>query len=105
MQSPLFIPKKCAADFLLLVIHVMGFPQLKRIMKLNPTLKISLVLFLLAVAVILVFQNREVVTTRFLFATISMPRAMLLTLVFSMGVLFGSLLTLLLIRQKKKTAV
>jgi uncharacterized integral membrane protein len=47
---------------------------------------------LLLIAIIVVFQNREMVDTKFLFATLSMPRALLLLLTLAVGVVLGLLL-------------
>ncbi len=47
---------------------------------------------LLVLVIIIVFQNTEVVETRLLFATLSMPRALLLGLTLLIGVVIGLIL-------------
>ncbi len=49
------------------------------------------ILFLTLVVVVVVFQNRETVETKFLFSTIVMPRAALLFVTFSIGAFTGAL--------------
>jgi len=48
---------------------------------------------LLIVAIIIVFQNTETVETKLLFATLSMPRALLLVLTLLVGVVIGLVLS------------
>ena len=55
-----------------------------------------------AVVVVLALQNTETVETKLLFATVSMPRAMLLFATFLVGVGCGFLLALAQARRKKK---
>ncbi len=57
---------------------------------------------LLAVVVIVVFQNTEVVETKLLLVTISMPRALLLFLTLLIGVIIGLLLGTKLGRPPKR---
>lgn len=51
--------------------------------------KLTLVSVLTVVAIIVILQNTEPVETRLLFATVSMPRAVLLLLVLALGFLLG----------------
>lgn len=57
--------------------------------RLNPRIIAAVVL--LALVVVLVLQNTEPVETRFLFATVSMPRALLLVLTLLVGFALGLL--------------
>ena len=47
---------------------------------------------LLVVIIIVVFQNTETVETKILFATLSMPRALLLVMTLLIGVVIGLIL-------------
>jgi len=62
-----------------------------------------LVLFLLlaAVAAILIFQNAEVVSLKFLFWQISMSQVILMPIVFGLGFIMG-IIALLLWKRKKR---
>jgi uncharacterized integral membrane protein len=53
-------------------------------------------------AVILVFQNRDPVETHLLWATVEMPRAVLLLATFLLGVIVGLLAAFMWKRQKDK---
>ena len=57
-------------------------------------LKISVAVILLLLVLIVVFQNREPVETKFLFASVIMPRAALLTVTMLIGIAVGMLLSL-----------
>ena len=57
-------------------------------------LKISVAVVLILLVLIVVFQNREPVETKFLFASITMPRAALLTVTTFIGIAVGMLLSL-----------
>ncbi len=51
-------------------------------------------LVLLAAVIILVFQNTQAVETKFLFMTMTMPRAALLAITMLIGIFIGILITL-----------
>jgi uncharacterized integral membrane protein len=55
---------------------------------------VSLAVVLVLLVLIVVFQNREPVETKFLFASITMPRAALLTVTMLIGIAVGMLLSL-----------
>jgi uncharacterized integral membrane protein len=56
--------------------------------------KLWTALVLIVLILVVVFQNRDPVATRFLFATIIMPRAALLTITLLIGVAIGILVSL-----------
>ena len=68
----------------------------------NPTKRIAVGLLLL-VAVIVALQNTEEVQTRILFASITMPRALLLLVTLTAGFLAGAATGARLARPKKPT--
>jgi uncharacterized integral membrane protein len=51
-------------------------------------------LVLLAIVLIVVFQNTQVVETKFLFMTMTMPRAALLAITMLIGIFIGILISL-----------
>lgn len=57
----------------------------------RPHPRIIVAVVLLALVVIVVLQNTEPVATRFLFATVTMPRALLLVLALLVGFALGLL--------------
>ncbi len=59
---------------------------------------------LLVLGIIVVIQNTETVETRLLFATVTMPRALLLGLTLVMGIVIGLLLGLRLRKPSNKGA-
>ena len=63
-----------------------------------------LVLFLLlaAVAAILIFQNAEVVSLKFLFWQISMSQVILMPIVFGLGFIMGVIVFLVWKRKKRE---
>lgn len=65
------------------------------------TLKIVLLLALVAVLVIVVFQNTATVETKFLWITTEAPAIMLILLTATVGFFLGLLVALLLGREKK----
>ena len=65
-------------------------------------IKLWAALVLVALILVVVFQNREPVATRFLFATIIMPRAALLSITLLIGVAVGMLVSLSLSTPRKK---
>lgn len=60
---------------------------------------------LAVLVVIVVLQNTETVETRLLFATVSMPRAVLLLTTVLIGFFMGVLTALLLMRQRERPRV
>jgi len=66
--------------------------------------KLILVLFLVAVTLIVVFQNTESVETKFLFLTVTMPRAALLAITGLIGVAVGIVIALGLAKKRTKKA-
>jgi uncharacterized integral membrane protein len=64
-------------------------------------IKIAALGFIAIAALVVFFQNTETVTTRFLFATVEMPRALLLILTFAAGVVVG-LIVATYTRMRKK---
>jgi uncharacterized integral membrane protein len=67
-----------------------------------PSLRVIGVVVLGILAVILVFQNRDPVETHLLWATVEMPRAVLLLTTFLLGVIVGLLAAFMWKRQKDK---
>lgn len=63
--------------------------------------KLITAVVLVVLTVIVVLQNTAPVETRILFMTMEMPRAALLALTLLIGMLTGSLLTLVVIRHEK----
>jgi uncharacterized integral membrane protein len=61
---------------------------------LRTRIKLAVAAVLVVLMIIVVLQNTEIVHTKVLFGTISMPRAMLLAFAFAAGALAGSLLCL-----------
>ena len=55
-------------------------------------MRLALVAALIGLAAIVVLQNTETVETKLLFATLSMPRALLLAVTLGLGILIGLLL-------------
>ena len=64
--------------------------------------KLALVVILTLLAVILILQNTAPVETRILFATITMPRAVLLIITWLGGVAVGLLAALSIMKKRKK---
>lgn len=64
-------------------------------------IKVILALVLVVLTMIVVLQNTALVETRILFLTVEMPRAALLALTLVIGMLAGSLLTLVAIRREQ----
>ena len=58
-------------------------------MKLTTQMKVVAVAVLALVAVVLLYQNREPVQTKLLFATIEMPRAIMLLVTLAIGFAAG----------------
>lgn len=66
----------------------------------RPPLRLIAVGVIAILAVILVLQNTDSVETRILFASVTMPRAVLLSITFLLGVVVGLLAAFL--RKRKK---
>jgi len=64
--------------------------------------KMIIVLFVSLIAVIVFFQNTEIVKTRLLFAEIAMPRSLLLTSTFITGFLVGLITASYFLRRPHK---
>ena len=67
--------------------------------QLTKRIKIAVAAVVAILAIIVIFQNTEVVETRLLFITVGMPRALLLIVTLLLGVLLG-LMTAVRIRRK-----
>ena len=67
--------------------------------------RIILVAFVLIGSLIVILQNTQVVDTKLLFMTISMPRALLLIIVFVAGFITGTLFVSGLLKKSGKKAV
>ncbi len=67
--------------------------------QLTKRIKIAVAAVVAVLAIIVIFPNTEVVETRLLFITVSMPRALLLIVTLLLGVLLG-LMTAVRIRRK-----
>ena len=62
-------------------------------------IKLAVAAVVAILVIIVIFQNTEIVETRLLFITVSMPRALLLIVTLLLGVLLG-LMTAIRIRRK-----
>ncbi len=62
-------------------------------------IKVAVAAVVAVLAIIVIFQNTEVVETRLLFVTVGMPRALLLIVTLLLGVLLG-LMAAIRIRRK-----
>lgn len=63
--------------------------------KRRPPVRVIVVAVLAILSLVLVLQNTEAVETRILFATIEMPRAILLAITFLLGIIVGLLIPFL----------
>ena len=64
--------------------------------------KLMAALGLAVLVIILVFQNTEPVETKFLFVTVTMPRAALLAITMLLGIAMGILLSMGLAGRREK---
>jgi uncharacterized integral membrane protein len=64
--------------------------------------KIILIIIISVLALIVFLQNTETVQTKLLFASITMPRALLLLLTFLMGFIAGLITTSIILRKSGK---
>ena len=65
--------------------------------------KLIAALVLIAIVLVVVFQNTQPVETRILFMTLTMPRAALLAITMLIGIGVGILAALGILRRKPKT--
>jgi putative membrane protein len=68
-----------------------------------PRFKLILALVITVLILILILQNLESCTTRFLFFTVTMPRALLLALTLGAGLVIGLIMGLIRGREGKDT--
>jgi uncharacterized integral membrane protein len=66
-------------------------------------IRLGSLIFIIALVATIIFQNRELVTTKVLFASIEMPQAFLLFLTFIVGTLAGFVLAYVRINKRLKT--
>ncbi|MFT5882636.1 MAG: putative integral membrane protein [Crocinitomicaceae bacterium] len=66
-------------------------------------IRLGSLIFIIALVTIIIFQNREQVATKILFASIEMPQAFLLFLTFIVGALAGFALAYFRISKQLKT--
>jgi len=66
-------------------------------------IRLGSLIFIIALVTTIIFQNREQVTTKILFASIEMPQAFLLFLTFIVGALAGFVLAYFRISKQLKT--
>lgn len=66
-------------------------------------LKVAIVAGIVILLLVLIFQNMEAVHTRLLFATVSMPHALLILIVFGLGFLAGLMMRMNM-RKTRSTA-
>ncbi len=64
--------------------------------------KIILIIIISVLALIVFLQNTEAVQTKLLFASVTMPRALLLILTFLMGFVAGLITTSIILRKPRK---
>lgn len=64
--------------------------------------KLTAALALLVIVLVVIFQNTEAVDTKFLFVTLTMPRAALLGITMLVGVVIGILIALAVSFKKSK---
>lgn len=65
-----------------------------------PRVKLVTILVLAVVAVVVVLQNTQAVETRILFATVTMPRAVLLLVAVVFGFSLGVVVSLAVVKKK-----
>lgn len=70
--------------------------------KRRPPVRLILVALVAVLSLILVLQNTDTVETKILFATIAMPRAVLLAITFLLGVVVGLLIPFLRKRSSSR---
>lgn len=65
-------------------------------------IKIAIILIVSLLSLILFIQNRQMIETKLLFVTISMPLALLLILTFIMGSILGLVIASYVLRESRK---
>ena len=65
--------------------------------------KIVLIIIILLMALIVSLQNTEVVETKFLLMTITMPRVLLLLLTFTLGFIGGMIAASIILKKSGKS--
>jgi uncharacterized integral membrane protein len=64
--------------------------------------KIVLIIIILLIALVVSLQNTEAVETKFLLATVTMPRVLLLLLTFTLGLVAGLIIASIILRKPTK---
>jgi uncharacterized integral membrane protein len=64
--------------------------------------KIVLIIIILLIALVVSLQNTDAVETKFLFATVTMPRVLLLLLTFTLGLVAGLIIASIILRKPAK---
>jgi len=64
--------------------------------------KIALIIIILLIALVVSLQNTEAVETKFLLATVTMPRVLLLLLTFTLGLVAGLIIASIILRKPAK---
>ncbi|MGB2862204.1 MAG: lipopolysaccharide assembly protein LapA domain-containing protein [Sedimentisphaerales bacterium] len=65
--------------------------------------KIVIIITILLIALVVSLQNTEVVETKFLLATVTMPRVLLLLLTFTLGLVAGLITASIILRKPAKS--
>ena len=65
--------------------------------------KIALIIIILLIALVVSLQNTEAVETKFLLATVTMPRVLLLLLTFTLGLVAGLITASIILRKPAKS--
>jgi uncharacterized integral membrane protein len=65
--------------------------------------KIVLIIIILLIALVVSLQNTQAVETKFLLATVTMPRVLLLLLTFSLGLVAGLISASIILRKPAKS--
>jgi uncharacterized integral membrane protein len=64
--------------------------------------KIILIITILLIALVVSLQNTDTVETKFLLATVTMPRVLLLLLTFTLGLVAGLIIASIILRKPAK---
>jgi len=65
--------------------------------------KIVIIITILLIALVVSLQNTEAVETKFLLATVTMPRVLLLLLTFTLGLVAGLITASIILRKPAKS--
>lgn len=65
--------------------------------------KIVIIITILLIALVVSLQNTEAVETKFLLATVTMPRVLLLLLTFTLGLIAGLIIASIILRKPAKS--